>query len=349
MNLDKGEKIMNNLKIYKDTDINTELIKNKKVAVIGYGSQGYGQSMNLKDSGCNVALGLRTGGSSYKKAQLQNFKIMEVEEAVKWADVIQVLIPDEIQAKVYEEQIKPNLRAGQYLMFSHGFNIHFGKIVAPKDISVIMVAPKGPGHTVRSEYQLGKGVPALIAIYQDATGDAKEVALSYASAIGSGRAGIIETTFREETETDLFGEQAVLCGGCTSLIKAGFETLVEAGYSPYMAYFEVLHELKLIVDLINQGGLSDMRYSISNTAEYGDLTRGPRVVTEQSKAAMKEILSEIQSGKFADEFLNELNSGAPKFNQLRKENEEHLIEKVGKEIRENFDWNSNRIIDKARN
>lgn len=335
-----------NLKIYKDSDINQELIKGKKVAVIGYGSQGYGQSMNLKDSGCEVALGLRTGGSSYKKAQLENFNIMEVEEAVKWADVIQVLIPDEIQAEVYENQIKPNLRAGQYLMFSHGFNIHFNKIVVPEDVNVFMVAPKGPGHTVRSEYTLGKGVPALIAIYQDPSGDSKEVALSYASAVGAGRAGIIETTFKEETETDLFGEQAVLCGGCTALIKAGFETLVEAGYSPYMAYFEVLHELKLIVDLINQGGLSDMRYSISNTAEYGDLTRGPRVVTEQSKAAMKEILTEIQNGTFANEFLNELNSGAPKFNQLRKENEEHLIEKVGKEIRENFTWNNNKIIDR---
>lgn len=340
---------MNNLKIYKDSDINKELIKTKKIAVIGYGSQGYGQSMNLKDSGCDVALGLRTGGSSYKKAQLENFKIMEVEEAVKWADIIQILIPDEIQAKVYEEQIKPNLRAGQYLMFSHGFNVHFGKIVAPKDVNVIMVAPKGPGHTVRSEYQLGKGVPALIAIYQDATGDSKEVALSYASAIGAGRAGIIETTFKEETETDLFGEQAVLCGGCTSLIKAGFETLVEAGYSPYMAYFEVLHELKLIVDLINQGGLADMRYSISNTAEYGDLTRGPRVVTDETKKSMKKILSEIQSGEFADEFLGDLQSGGTRFNQLRKENEEHLIEKVGKEIRSNFTWGHNKIIDREKN
>lgn len=338
-----------NLKIYRDSDIDKDLILNKKVAVIGYGSQGYGQSMNLKDSGGNVVLGLRAGGNSYKKAQLENFKIMEVEDAVKWADVIQVLIPDEVQAKVYKEQIEPNLRPGQYLMFSHGFNIHFGKIVAPKDVNVIMVAPKGPGHTVRSEYQLSKGVPALIAIYQDATGDSKEVALSYAAAIGAGRAGVIETTFREETETDLFGEQAVLCGGCASLIKAGFETLVEGGYSPYMAYFEVLHELKLIVDLVNQGGISDMFYSISNTAEYGAVTRGPRVVTDESKAAMKGILTEIQNGTFANEFLDELNSGAPKFNQLRKENEEHLIEKVGKEIRENFAWSGNKIIDRTKN
>lgn len=340
---------MNSLKIYRDSDINQDLIKSKKIAVIGYGSQGYGQSMNLKDSGCDVVLGLRKGGSSYKKAQLENFKIMEVEDAVKWADIVQILIPDEVQAKVYNEQIAPNLRAGQYLMFSHGFNIHFGKIVAPKDVNVIMVAPKGPGHTVRSEYQLGKGVPSLIAVFQDATGDSKEVALSYASAIGGGRAGVIETSFKEETETDLFGEQAVLCGGCAALIKAGFETLVEAGYSPYMAYFEVCHELKLIVDLINQGGLADMRYSISNTAEYGDLTRGPRVVTAESKKAMKEILGEIQSGEFANEFLNELNAGGPNFAKLRKENEEHQLEIVGKEIRENFSWSNKKIIDRDKN
>ena len=338
-----------NLKIYRDSDIDQELIKSKKIAVIGYGSQGYGQSMNLKDSGCNVALGLRTGGSSYKKAQIEGFNIMEVSEAVQWADIIQILIPDEIQAKVYEEQIAPNLRAGQSLMFSHGFNIHFNKIVAPKDVNVFMVAPKGPGHTVRSEYQLGKGVPALIAIYQDATGDSKDLALSYASAIGGGRAGIIETTFKEETETDLFGEQAVLCGGCSALIKAGFETLVEAGYSPYMAYFEVCHELKLIVDLINQGGLADMRYSISNTAEYGDYTRGPRVVTSESKKAMKEILTEIQTGEFADEFLTELNSGATNFDGFRKENAQHQLEVVGKEIRENFTWSKNKIIDRDKN
>lgn len=340
---------MNNLKIYRDADIDKNLIKGKKIAVIGYGSQGYGQSMNLKDSGCDVILGLRTGGNSYKKAQAEGFKIMEVAEAVKNADIIQILIPDEVQAKVYKEQIEPNLKPGQYLMFSHGFNIHFNKIVAPKGVSVIMVAPKGPGHTVRSEYQLGKGVPSLIAIYQDATGDSKEVALSYASAIGAGRAGIIETTFKEETETDLFGEQAVLCGGCASLIKAGFETLVEAGYSPYMAYFEVCHELKLIVDLVNQGGISDMFYSISNTAEYGAVTRGPRVVTPESKAAMKDILTEIQTGEFANEFLDELNAGSPKFNQLRKENEEHLVEKVGKEIRANFSWSGNKIINRDKN
>jgi ketol-acid reductoisomerase len=340
---------MENLKIYRDDDINKNIILNKKIAVIGYGSQGYGQAMNLKASGCEVALGLRTNGSSYNKAKLENFKIMEVEDAVKWADIIQILIPDEIQAKVYKEQIEPNLEEGQYLMFSHGFNIHFKKIIAPKNVNILMVAPKGPGHTVRSEYLAGKGVPALIAVYQDFSGDSKEVALSYAWAIGSGRAGVIETNFKEETETDLFGEQAVLCGGCCALIKAGFETLVEAGYSPYMAYFEVLHELKLIVDLINQGGLTDMRYSISNTAEYGDLTRGPRVVTDETKKNMKKILSEIQNGEFADEFLNELNTGASQFNQLRKENEEHLIEKVGKKIRSNFTWSNNKIIDRTKN
>lgn len=340
---------MDSLKIYRDIDIDIKLIKNKKIAIIGYGSQGYGQAMNLKDSGCNVTLGLRKDGSSFNKAKLENFQIMDVEEAVKWADIVQVLIPDEVQAKVYAEQIAPHLRSGQYLMFSHGFNIHFGKIVAPTNVSVIMVAPKGPGHTVRSEYLAGKGVPSLVAVYQDAAGDSKEVALSYAAAIGAGRAGIIETTFREETETDLFGEQAVLCGGCSALIKAGFETLVEAGYSPYMAYFEVCHELKLIVDLINQGGLTDMHYSISNTAEYGDLTRGPKVITDETKKAMKNILSEIQSGKFANEFLDEINSGASNFNKLRKENDEHLLEKTGKEIRDEFSWSNNKIIDRAKN
>lgn len=341
---------MQDLKIYRNKDIEKSAISDKKIAIIGYGSQGYGQSLNLKDSGCNIALGLRKDGASYKKAAAEGLKIMEVKDAVIWADVIQILIPDEVQAKVYEEQIKPYLRAGQYLMFSHGFNVHFGKIVAPEDVNVIMVAPKGPGHTVRSEYLKGKGVPALIAVYQDPSGDSKEVALAYAAMIGSGRAGVIETTFKEETETDLFGEQAVLCGGCSALIKAGYETLVEAGYSPYMAYFEVLHELKLIVDLINQGGLSDMRYSISNTAEYGDLTRGPRVINENTKLEMKKILGEIQNGTFANEFLEEYDSGCGKFNQMRKANEEHGIEKVGKELRMNFAWiNDDKIVDREKN
>ncbi len=341
---------MDELEIYLDRDIDRDLIKTKRIAIIGFGSQGYGQSTNLKDSGCDVILGLRLGGKSDVKAKDYGFKTMSIEDAVKQADIIQILIPDEIQAKVYEKQIKPYLRKGQYLMFSHGFNIHYKKIVAPEDVNVIMVAPKGPGHTVRSEYLEGRGVPSLIAVYQNPSGDAKEVALSYASAIGAGRAGIIETTFREETETDLFGEQAVICGGVSALIKAGFDTLVEAGYSPYMAYFEVLHEMKLLVDLINQGGLADMRYSISNTAEYGDMTRGPKVIGEQSKQAMKDLLKDIQSGAFADEFLQEMDTGCENFNRLRKENADHLIEKVGEKIRSSFVWgNKDKIIDKNRN
>ncbi len=341
---------MSKLHIYLDKDINQELIKLKKIAVIGFGSQGYGQSMNLKDSGCDVVLGLRLGGKSDIKAKDYGFRTMTIEDAVKYADIVQILIPDEIQAKVYEEQIKPYLRKGQYLMFSHGFNIHYKKIIAPEDVNVIMVAPKGPGHTVRSEYTIGRGVPSLIAVYQNPSGNSREVALSYASAIGAGRAGIIETTFKEETETDLFGEQAVICGGVSALIKAGFETLVEAGYSPYMAYFEVLHEMKLLVDLINQGGLADMRYSISNTAEYGDMTRGPRVIGKESREAMKELLKDIQSGKFADEFMNEMQTGCKNFDRLRKENADHLIEKVGEEIRSSFVWsNKNKIIDRNRN
>lgn len=340
---------MDNLKIYLDKDINKDLIKNKRIAVIGFGSQGYGQSMNLKDSGCDVILGLRSGGNSDKKAKNYGFTTMPIAEAVKCADIVQILIPDELQAEVYKQEILPNLRAGQYLMFSHGFNIHFKKIVAPENVNVIMVAPKGPGHTVRSEYEAGKGVPSLIAIYQDVTGDSKEIALSYASAIGAGRAGIIETTFKEETETDLFGEQTVICGGVSALIKTGFETLVEAGYSPYMAYFEVLHEMKLIVDLINQGGLADMRYSISNTAEYGDMTRGPKIIDSKVKDSMKEVLKDIQSGKFADEFLTEMQSGAKKFQQLREENRAHQIEKVGEEIRSSFSWSNKKIIDRNKN
>lgn len=340
---------MSDLKIYLDKDINTELIKLKKIAIIGFGSQGYGQSMNLKDSGCNVILGLRQGGVSDTKAKDYGFTTMSVADAVKQADIIQVLIPDEVQAKVYEEEIKPNLRAGQYLMFAHGFNIHYNWIVPPKDVNVIMVAPKAPGHTVRSEYLAGKGTPSLIAIYQDVTGDSKEVALSYASAIGAGRAGIIETTFKEETETDLFGEQVVLCGGCTALIKNAFETLVEGGYSPYMAYFEVCHELKLIVDLIYEGGIDAMHYSISNNAEYGDLTRGPKLITEDVKNRMKDILKDIQSGSYAKEFMNEMLSGSENFKKLREANNNHLIEKVGSEIRSSFKWGKDKIIDKSKN
>lgn len=341
---------MQKLDIILDKDIDKDLIKSKKIAVIGFGSQGYGQSMNLKDSGCDIVLGLRLGGKSDTKAKDYGFRTMSIEDAVKYADIVQILIPDELQAKVYEKQIKPYMRKGQYLMFSHGFNIHYKKIVAPKDVNVIMVAPKGPGHTVRSEFLEGRGVPSLIAVYQDSTGNSKEVALSYASAIGAGRAGIIETTFKEETETDLFGEQAVICGGVSALIKAGFETLVDAGYSPYMAYFEVLHEMKLIIDLVNQGGLADMRYSISNTAEYGDMTRGPKVIGESSKNAMREILKDIQSGKFAEEFTTEMSSGCKVFNKLREENASHPIEKIGEEIRESFVWgHDDKIIDRDKN
>ena len=335
---------MENLKIYLDNDINTELIKTKKVAIIGFGSQGYGQGMNLVDSGCDVVFGLRENGQSWIKAQDYGLKTMSIAEAVKWADIVQILIPDEIQAKVYKEEIEPNLRDGQYLMFSHGFNIHYGFISVPEGVKVIMVAPKAPGHTVRSEYIAGKGVPALVA------GDDIELALSYASAIGSGRTGIIETTFKEETETDLFGEQAVLCGGCSALIKTAFETLVEAGYSPYMAYFEVCHELKLIVDLIYEGGIEDMHYSISNNAEYGDYTRGPQIIDKETKERMKNILSQIQDGSYAKEFLNEFTNGGNKFKELRKQSEGHLIEKIGSEIRSSFNWNrNNKLIDKSKN
>lgn len=338
------------LRIITDKDIDKELIKTKKIAIIGFGSQGYGQSMNLKDSGCDVVLGLRLGGKSDIKAKDYGFRTMSIEDAVKYADIVQILIPDEIQSKVFKEQIEPNMREGQYLMFSHGFNIHFKKIVAPKGVNVIMVAPKGPGHTVRSEYVQGKGVPSLIAVEQDPSGNSRAVALSYASAIGAGRAGIIETNFREETETDLFGEQAVICGGVSALIKKGFKVLVEAGYSPYMAYFEVCHEMKLIVDLINQGGISDMYYSISNTAEYGDMTRGPKVINDASEDAMRKILKDIRSGEFAEEFLADINGERKVFNQLREEAENSTLEVIGKEIRSSFKWNNeNRIIDKDRN
>ena len=344
---------MDKLKIYLDKDIDTNLIKTKKIAIIGFGSQGYGQGMNLVDSGCNVVFGLRQGGKSDTKAKDYGLTTMPIEDAVKWADIIQILIPDEVQQQVYKEQIEPNMHQGQYLMFSHGFNIHYGFIKPKEGINIIMVAPKAPGHTVRSEYKAGKGVPSLIAIEKDCAGDSKELALSYASAIGSGRAGIIETTFREETETDLFGEQAVLCGGCDHLIKAAFETLVEAGYSPYMAYFEVCHELKLIVDLIYEGGIEDMHYSVSNNAEYGDYTRGGQIINADTKKRMKEILSQIQDGSYAKEFMTEFNSGGNKFKDLRKASEGHLIEKVGSELRSSFKWNENkngnRLIDKTRN
>lgn len=338
------------LKIYHDKDINTAKILSQKIAVIGYGSQGCGQILNLKDSGATVKAGLRVDGPSAKKAAAAGLEVASVEEAVAWADVIQILIPDEFQGQVYNEQIAPNLRAGQTLMFSHGFAIHYGTIVPPSDVNVVMVAPKGPGHLVRAEYEKNKGVPCLIAIHQDATGDAKEIALGYASLVGGGRAGIIETTFREETETDLFGEQAVLCGGVSALIKAGFETLTEAGYSPYMAYFECLHEMKLIVDLMYEGGISEMRYSISNTAEWGDLITGPKVITDQSKAAMKQVLTDIQDGTFAKEWIAECEAGKPNFKRMEAEGEAHKIEKVGAELRSMMSWlKDNKIIDKTKN
>ena len=341
---------MTSLKIYTDKDINLDLIKTKKIAIIGFGSQGYGQGMNLVDSGCNVVFGLRQGGKSDIKARDYGLKTMPISEAVKWADIVQILIPDEIQAQVYKNEIEPNLREGQYLMFSHGFNIHYNFITPAKNINIIMVAPKAPGHTVRSEYLANKGIPSLIAIEKDYTGNSKEIALSYAVAIGSGRTGIIETTFREETETDLFGEQAVLCGGCSALIKTAFETLVEAGYSPYMAYFEVCHELKLIVDLIYEGGIEDMHYSISNNAEYGDYTRGKQIIDPDTKERMKKILTQIQDGSYAKEFMDEFSSGGNKFKELRKASEGHLIEKIGSEIRSMFNWSSGKkLIDKTKN
>lgn len=358
---------MSELKIYLDKNIDTELIKTKKIAIIGFGSQGYGQGMNLVDSGCNVVFGLRQGGKSWIKAKDYGLTVMGIADAVKCADIVQILIPDETQAKVYKEEIEPNLHEGQYLMFSHGFNIHYGFIKAPEGVKVIMVAPKAPGHTVRSEYIAGKGVPALVAVYNTQNLDTSSqpspqgegecavreeacaLALSYAAAIGSGRAGIIETTFREETETDLFGEQAVLCGGCDALIKTAFETLVEAGYSPYMAYFEVCHELKLIVDLIYEGGIEDMHYSISNNAEYGDYTRGGRVIDSNTKQRMKAILAEIQDGSYAKEFMNEFTSGGEKFKELRNTSEGHLIEKVGSEIRSSFKWKNSKLINRDKN
>lgn len=325
-------------KVYYQKDCNLEVLKGKKVAVIGYGSQGHAHALNLKESGIDVVVGLYEGSKSWNKAEEAGLKVMFTKEAVKESDIIMILVNDEKQSKLYKEEIEPNMTPGKALAFAHGFSIHFGQIVPPKDIDVFLVAPKGPGHTVRSEYLGGKGVPSLIGIYQDATGIAKEIALAYAAGIGAARAGVIQTSFKEETETDLFGEQAVLCGGLTALIKAGFETLVEAGYQPEMAYFECLHEMKLIVDLINEGGLNLMRYSISDTAEFGDYTAGPKVVTEETKKAMKNILQDIQEGVFAREWLLENQVGRPGFNAVRGREKEHQIEKVGEELREMMSW-----------
>ena len=342
---------MSDLKIFMDKDIDIDLIKSKKIAVIGFGSQGYGQGLNLVDSGCDVVFGLRENGVSAQKAKDYGLKVMSISDAVKYADIVQILIPDEVQAEVYKKEIEPYLRPGQYLMFSHGFNIHYGYIKAPEGINVIMVAPKAPGHTVRSEYVKGMGVPSLVAVYGSGIDNHLQLALSYASAIGSGRTGIIETTFKEETETDLFGEQAVICGGVDYLIKNGFETLVEAGYSPYMAYFEVCHELKLIVDLIYQGGIEDMHYSISNNAEYGDYTRGSKIIDDSVKEKMKLALKQIQDGSYAKEFMNEMGGNkANHFNTLREQSKGHLIEKIGSEIRSSFAWgNKDKLIDKTKN
>ncbi|KUG14743.1 ketol-acid reductoisomerase [hydrocarbon metagenome] len=320
------------IKKYYESDADLSVFDGKRIAVIGYGSQGRGQARNLKDSGLDVIIGLRQG-KSWSLATADGFKVYPVPEAVRMADIVQILLPDESQGGVYRDEIRPHLIAGKCLMFSHGFNIHFGQIVPPPDVDVIMVAPKGPGALVRRTYEEGKGVPALIAIYQNATGNAQALALGYAKGIGATRAVVIETTFREETETDLFGEQAVLCGGITSLIKAGFETLVEAGYAPEMAYLEVLHETKLIVDLIYEGGFTKMRNSISNTAQYGDLTRGPRVIGPEVYLAMQEILREIQTGEFAREWMLENMVNRPVFTALTKEDEEHLVEEIGKEVR----------------
>lgn len=325
-------------KLYYDKDANLELLSGKKVAIIGYGSQGHAHALNLKDSGVDVCVGLYKGSKSWIIAENAGLQVLEVADAVKQSDLIMILIPDEKQASLYKENIAPYLTQGKSLLFAHGFNIHFGQIVPPSNVDVFMVAPKGPGHTVRSQYLEGKGVPCLIAIHQDHTGKAKDLALAYAKGIGGARAGVLETTFKEETETDLFGEQAVLCGGVTALIKAGFETLVEAGYQPESAYFECCHEMKLIVDLINQGGLEYMRYSISDTAEYGDYSVGKRIITDETKKEMKNVLTEIQDGTFARNWILENQANRPGFNAIRRIEKEHEIEKVGKELRKMMSW-----------
>ena len=327
-------------KIYYAADCNLSLLKGKTVAIIGYGSQGHAHALNLHESGINVVVGLYNGSKSWAKAEAAGLKVATVEEAAKIADMIMILLPDEKQADIYKKQIAPHLTAGKTLAFAHGFNIHFAQIVPPSDVDVVMIAPKGPGHTVRSEYVEGKGVPCLVAVHQNATGKAMETALAYAAGIGGARAGILETTFRQETETDLFGEQAVLCGGVTALMQAGFETLVEAGYDPQNAYFECIHEMKLIVDLIYQGGFSKMRYSISDTAEFGDYEIGKRIITEETKKEMKKVLSEIQDGTFAGKWITENKAaGRAHFLATRKVKAEHQLEKVGKELRKMYSWN----------
>lgn len=338
------------INVYYDKDADISLIKSKKVAIIGYGSQGHAHANNLKDSGVEVVVGLREGSPTAKKVEAAGLQSKPVGEAAAWADLVMILAPDEHQAKLYRDEIAPNIRDGAALAFAHGFNIHFGQIEPRETLDVIMIAPKGPGHLVRSTYTQGGGVPSLIAVHQDASGQAKEIALSYASANGGGRAGVIETSFREETETDLFGEQVVLCGGLTSLAQAGYETLVEAGYAPEMAYFECLHELKLIVDLMYEGGIANMRYSISNTAEYGDLTRGPRIITDETKAEMRKILGEIQKGEFAREFIMENQTGQATFKAKRRIGREHSIEQVGEKLRSMMPWiRENKLVDQTKN
>jgi ketol-acid reductoisomerase len=338
------------MQVYYDRDADLGFLKGKKVAVLGYGSQGHAHANNLRDSGIDVVVGLRRGSNSWSKAENAGLKVAETAEAVASADIVMTLLPDELQGEAYEKEIKPGLKNGNYLAFGHGFNIHFKRIVAPAGVNVFMVAPKGPGHLVRSEFQKGRGVPCLLAVHQDPSGDTPQVGLAYASAIGGARAAVIETTFKDETETDLFGEQSVLCGGLTALIQAGYETLVDAGYPPEMAYFECVHEVKLIVDLIYEGGLANMRYSISNTAEYGDLTRGKRVIGPEVRQAMQVILKDIQSGKFAEEWINEYRCGVPHFTELRKEAANHPLEKVGARLREMMPWlGQNRLVDKTKN
>ncbi|KAA0895362.1 ketol-acid reductoisomerase [Oryzomonas rubra] len=338
------------MKVYYDKDCNVALLKKKKVAIVGYGSQGHAHALNLKDSGIDVLVALKKDSASVKKAKDAGFKVVTVAEAAKVADVLMILLPDEIQGDIYREEIAPYLKKGASIAFGHGFNIHFGQIVPREDINVFMVAPKGPGHLVRHEYTKGGGVPCLIALHQDPSKKTKDLALAYASAVGGGRSGIIETSFKEETETDLFGEQAVLCGGIAALIQAGFETLVEAGYAPEMAYFECLHETKLIVDLIYEGGIANMRYSVSNTAEYGDLTRGPRVVNAETKKEMKKILDEIQNGEFCKEWMLENKVNKPTFSALRRRGSEHQIEQVGAKLRALMPWiGKNKIVDKTKN
>jgi ketol-acid reductoisomerase len=338
------------MKVFYDKDTDLSLIKGKNVTIIGYGSQGHAHALNLKDSGVKVTVGLRKGGASWNKAANAGFTVAEVDEAVKGADVIMILLPDENIAEVYANHVAPHAKQGAVLAFAHGFNVHYGQVVPRADLDVIMIAPKAPGHTVRSTYAQGGGVPHLIAVHQDKSGVARDIALSYASANGGGRAGIIETNFREETETDLFGEQVVLCGGAVELIKAGFETLVEAGYAPEMAYFECLHELKLIVDLIYEGGVANMNYSISNNAEYGEYVTGPRIVTEETKKEMKRVLTDIQTGEYAKSFILENKAGAPTLISRRRINEEHLLEVVGSKLRDMMPWiKANKLVDQTKN